>query len=197
MTLSRKLLCTILWALAGPAIAGCGSGRHDAFWDLPPELRQSETVCVFSPHARIPRTGTYAWLTDSLGSLGDPRFNSDDGNFMLQDSIQKALEAKGYTLDSPKLSDLLVGYYVAVDHPVDDETLNHRYGFGAGWTPGSGSARNYKRGTLIIDIVQNRTRRPLWRGALQANVDPELSDEVRKQRLDLAAAQLLSSFSPR
>ena len=39
---------------------------------------------------------------------------------------------------------------------------------------------------VIVDIVDARTRRSVWRGSVQARVDLELSDSLRRERVNMA-----------
>ena len=115
---------------------------------------------------------------------------------MLQDSIQRTMERKNFSLDRSDRTDLLVGYYAVAENESTDADLNAHYGIEFNWPSVKDKPRKYPKGMIIIDVIDARTRKPVYRAALQANVDFSLGDDVRRQRIDLAVNQLLASFPP-
>ena len=52
----------------------------------------------------------------------------------------------------------------------------------------------YKQGALIVDIVDARNKRLLWRGAITAGIDLNVSEELKQRRIRAAVVELLRHF---
>lgn len=136
---------------------------------------------------------TYAWLPAK-------GFNLEDVNKLLhlrvKDSIEAKLEKGGLLLveDDP---DLYVTYYTTSKDMtrINIVSMGYAYGPGWGWDPYwtgywgmgyggshavSGQVAVYKKGTLIIDIIDARTKQLIWRGTLQDSV-PDNPDKISKK----------------
>jgi hypothetical protein len=103
------------------------------------------------------------------------------------------LEDKGFATISPRKADFLVTFYTAVRRRV---VINRTgwYGWGGwGWRGGATWVNSYPEGTLVIDIIDRRSRQLVWRGvgggAFTSN-NP--SDEKVAKRV----SKILSSFPP-
>jgi hypothetical protein len=74
------------------------------------------------------------------------------------------LRAKGFASVPPREADFLVTFYTAIRRRV---VINRAgwYGWGRwGWHGGTTWVNSYPEGTLVIDIVDVRSRRLVWRG---------------------------------
>lgn len=93
--------------------------------------------------------------------------------------------------------DFLVNYAVAANSPITEADFKSAYiGDSAFELPKFelGNALKYNRGALIIDIVDAKTKKILWRGAIMAELKKDVSPEVRDRRLQLAVKSLLTHF---
>jgi hypothetical protein len=162
--------------------------------DLPEDFRESVYFSVYNPNRRIPTSGTFAWLSDGIRIYADHRLDSTRFRQLLRQSVEHTLMKKGFMPAYSGPNTLLVGCVAALEEALNDLEINNFYGFKTGWSPGGGAPQKYEKGMLILDIMDGRTGMPLYRGSVRANVDLGLPEKVRKERLDLAIAQLLSSF---
>lgn len=189
-----------IWSilLIGFLITACGStsSDEDLLRDLPPELNRTVIITHSNPDIRVPETGTFTWMPRCLQNFDDPRIARGKLKKMLQEAIENTMESKGYTYKESVPCDLIVGFFGAVESGLNDKYLNSFYGFDQDSKIGSAATNKYPKGALIMDIMEGRSGRSLWRGALQALVDFELDDDVRRQRVQLAVDQLLSRFPP-
>ena len=80
-------------------------------------------------------------------------------------SMAAELEAKGFNSTSARNADFLVTFYTAVRRRV---VINRAgwYGWGRwGWRGGATWVNSYPEGTLVIDIIDQKSRQLVWRGA--------------------------------
>lgn len=124
---------------------------------------------------------TYAWVPD----------NSLTGNTLLDGRIVNAIDTQLFSKGLRRrdhAGDVLLAAHVATR---DRATLN---GFYANWAPGTdwsgvgtmGIVSELSQGTLIVDIVDARTRKLVWRGAATSSIsnNPEKSDKKINKALE-------------
>ena len=175
-------------------LLGCVSSEPGSIGDLPPELRKTVVVSFSNPRVKIPPNSSFFLVPASRSYVEDERVDQGKLDNLLKDTIRDTLERKGFVQGLTSKSDLMVGYVIALESTMNDMDINSLYNFKTEWAPGIGRAYQYDRGMLIIDVFDGRTRRPLWRGAVQAKVDLDLNEKVRKQRLQMVVERLLANL---
>jgi hypothetical protein len=113
------------------------------------------------------------------------------------------LAAKGYQKITSGTPDFWIGYQAAIQQKVSVMTLNNYYGYGPTrglssidtWNPET-IATTYDEGTLVLDIADPKTNRPLWRGSAEGVVAEDRTPEQREQRINEAVAKILAKFPP-
>jgi hypothetical protein len=113
-------------------------------------------------------------------------------------AVSNQLSAKGLTRVEPTSSpDLLVAYHAAFDRDLQIT------GFSSGWGPyrlagRTATARTEQivTGTLVVDLVDARTRTIVWRGIASKEVDPSASGSKRDKNITRAAERLFRNYPP-
>lgn len=114
-----------------------------------------------------------------------------------------------YTLlsrDDERTADFTVRYHVVMEERLDVRAYNQRYGFGYyhyGYHyrpmfmhhPGP-APRIYRQGTLILDIVDNRSGEPIWRGISEQRLSDGMRPDDQRALLERVAKEMLSHFPP-
>lgn len=167
--------------------------------DSPPivGLRNSSVHFLVDNTRRLPTSGSFDWGFAIFRVTDLPDLNLSAVDKLIHASLEKMLTAKGF-VKTDTGADFLVGYAVASGDGIDEATLNKAYD-GVAETPPSASGNvqqphQYHRGTLIIDIVETKTKRLLWRGAIMADVDLTVSEEQKRLRCEGAVAELLKHY---
>jgi len=124
-----------------------------------------------------------------------------------EDAIRNELTAKGYVLASdPSAADFTVDFTIGSRERTDITSYPAPYGgLGWGWgRPGwwgggywgdSVDVREYREGTLSIDVFDAKSHRPVWHGWAKKELsrkDIEQSEEPIRQ----AVAAVLAKFPP-
>jgi hypothetical protein len=134
---------------------------------------------------------TWAWKPD--GSIQDPVWAK-----RCQDVLSDQLASDGLTqvrLDqSPDL-------WAAVHVRLSTETQlmpyspNWGYGWGA-WAPVDAYEVDTSVGTIIIDLVDVKSKHIVWRGRAKGAMDPTKSNEAREEKLIAILKQLFAGYPP-
>ncbi len=119
-------------------------------------------------------------------------------------SVEKELQAKGFTMETKADPDFLVTYYPVV-HERKVRTTTH-VGMGGGWGfrpfygrvgVSSSQVHHYKEGTIVIEIVDFKSNQLIWQGAaagaLTGLENPEDANEV----VPKAVRDILAKFPPK
>jgi hypothetical protein len=122
---------------------------------------------------------TYDWGPPDNLPVGDPRL--DNNPFFrdrVQGAIEKRLAAKGYERALTGEPDLLVHYHASVSQKVDVYAADSRYGYCyANCEPPQ--VMDYEQGTLVVDIVDVKTNKVVWRGWAQDVMNGVIDDQNR------------------
>jgi hypothetical protein len=136
---------------------------------------------------------TYNWAAADAFSTGDPRL---DNNTFLQDrvrsDVEKQLATRGFEKRETGAPDLLLHYHANVEQQIDLNEIERRYGYtnqNEEW-PSLADA-----GTLIIDVVDARTNRLLWRGWAEGVVEGVIDNQsFMDDTIDTAVRRILDRF---
>ena len=137
---------------------------------------------------------TWDWSAADALPTSDPRL---DNNQFFRDYFEGAVE-RGFAarrlVRASETPDLLVHYHANITRQVDVAALEREYQNcrGSGCYP---SVIDYQAGTLIVDVVDARTDRLVWRGWAQHGMDGVIDDQDRLERhVTLAVEKMLQRF---
>ena len=158
----------------------------------------------FDPQHSFARYSTYAWLDRAVGR--DLQSGVAELSPIITEVVDQELARKRFFTGVASAADFLVGYHVAVQGRIDVNSVNSYYRHGpadAPWHyPGLiGVAADpyttfFEEGTLIIDVVDARSRRLVWRGTAQAEVNRTATREEQDERVREAVRKILREFPP-
>ena len=147
---------------------------------------------------------TWYWLPAS--PTGDPRIDNDLVDTRIRRAVEQSLADRGYTKTSTGEGNFGVGYHGFIQGKIDVRTIDRYYGYGPGWGrygayyPGPVATETYvdqyDEATLILDIVDRRSRKLVWRGSTSARVRAEETPDKRDQRTRQAVDAILAKFPP-
>jgi hypothetical protein len=135
---------------------------------------------------------TFAWGPPDALPTGDPRL--DNNPFFrdhMQGAVERELAARGYRRSDGGDADLLVHYHAAVNRRIEAVGVDAKYGYSYGEP--QPQIIEYDQGTLVVDIVDARTKRVIWRGWAQESVQGIIEDQDRMDRhIDRAVRRMLA-----
>jgi hypothetical protein len=136
---------------------------------------------------------TYTWVRGT--TLQDPLNHQ-----RVVDAIETQLAQKGFIkVDSIASADVLVAYHATFDRSLQ---IN---GFSSGWgaprfggsLSGSARAEQIQTGTLVVDMVNTRTRTIMWRGIASKDIDVNAKPEKREKNINRTAEKLFKNYPPK
>ena len=155
-------------------------------------------VSTMDSTADVSSAVTFTWAPRMQEIHGDAHVDEVADKEMLENAIGNALRKKGYEYTwRAGLADLRVGYLVVMNGVLSNKEINDRYGVQPGLNLQAPDTVRYEKGTLVIDIIDVKTGRTAWRGALQGFADLEITKEVRQERLNDMVVFMLTRFPAR
>ncbi len=124
---------------------------------------------------------TYDWGPPDNLPVGDPRLdNNPFFSDYLQGAIEKQLAAKGYEHGLGGTPDLLIHYHASVNQKLDVYEVDQRYGYC--YDNCEAQIVDYEQGTLIVDIVDTKTNKVVWRGWAQDTMNGIIDNQNRLEK---------------
>ncbi|MFQ5995671.1 MAG: DUF4136 domain-containing protein [Acidiferrobacterales bacterium] len=160
----------------------------------------------YDPAADFADLTTYDWMPGPQKATGDPRLDNPLLEGRIKTAVDKQLAAQGFVKRS-SAADFYIGYHLALEKRLAVSTMNSYYGYraGWGWNYGAGTGvlgpesytYEYEQGSLILDIVKPDTRKLIWRGSAQAEVNETASSDKKQKQIDEAVRKMLAHFPPK
>jgi hypothetical protein len=126
---------------------------------------------------------TFDWGPADALPTGDARL---DGDPFFKDKVEGAIEkqmagrgfARSCVSEAP---DVRIHYHASIDRRIEVDKADRRYGH-CDRDDCRAGLLEYEAGTLVVDIVDARTNKLIWRGWAQDSVDSVLGNRDRMRR---------------
>jgi len=143
------------------------------------------------------RYRTWDWGPADTLPTGDPRL--DNNPFFkdyVQGAVEKGLAARGLGSPSSVAPDLLIHYHASINQRINVSGADTSHGYC--YEDCNQAVVEYEAGTLVVDIVDAKTNRVIWRGWAQDSVEGVLDDQDRMARkIDEAVTRMLARLPPK
>jgi hypothetical protein len=183
--------CTSLVALGALtlSLAGCATTQVQSDYD---------------PNFNFSQLSTYSWA-ERTSEGKDPAVYNNIVESRVKVAVNQALKAKGFSEVASNPS-FLVAWHGAINQEHSINTVGTEYGYGWGWYGGWGGpgmmtsttyVSTWNEGTLIIDIVDAKANKMVWRGSAQSELDEHQNDPQKMQEaLNEAVDKMMATFPP-
>lgn len=146
------------------ALAACSSVKVSSEWDK---------------NAKFKSYKTYGWIQQAPGPDEAPAARDPRLREAVIQGVDQGLASKGLTKAAPdQTPDLLVAVHGWAINKIDVSAYGYAYGpvtYGPHpmlANPGGLDVRQYREGTLLIDLVDTTTKLLVWRGTATDTFDP-------------------------
>lgn len=167
----------------------------------------------YDPSADFKRLSRYAWQEEKQPASGNVLL---DSNTLLHDRIraevEQSLAARGFKKSDVANADFLAIYRVMVEDKTRVTLIDPFYSYPYNWRYGyyhrhfyssfawsyfpEERIYEYQQGTIVIDFVNPKSKKLLWRGAVTEDIG-YYTDQVQKQRfVEQAVKSILARFPP-
>ena len=135
----------------------------------------------------------YAWVRGTV-------LNDQLNHHRIVSAVNAQLASKGLVqVQSDDNPDVFVAYHASFDRNLQIT------GFSSGWggyrfpasRTGSARAEEIVVGSLVVDVVNARTKTIVWRGAATRDIDVNASPEKRDKNINKAAEKLFKNYPPK
>ncbi len=163
----------------------------------------------YNPRTSFTAFRTYAWIDQSTDSGRHPAIHSQLVERRIYDAVERELTARGFRKATSGTPDFHIAYHVVSDTKIDVRAFEgvgaryygYPYGylgyFGYGYRGTSQQyAREYIKGTLILDVVDARSDELIWRGWMSEALDDDPKPENVRMYVDAAVSKILARFPP-
>ena len=194
---SQYLPCLVILALM-LLISGCSQQKPAVNRDIRVRAMPFTAVSTMDPMADVSSAASFTWASRMREIHSNPHEAEVFDQESLENAISNALQKKGYKYTwRAGLADLRVGYLVVMNGVLSGKEINDRFGIQPGLNLQAPDTVRYEKGTLVIDIVDMKSGRTAWRGALQGFADLRISKEDRQERFDDMVMFMLARFPAR
>jgi hypothetical protein len=193
-----KLNVLQAYALAAAALLLAGGipvARAGADASLPGLKNLSVRVLVDERNP-MPKSGTIGWGKSVFRVAAGSDIDLATVNERLHEALRAGFAQKGFVFVE-KDPDYLVSLALAAGAEIEEAELNREYGdFLQMPAAGTNAVENlaYKRGVLIVDVVDRKAKHLMWRGAIMAEIDMAWPEARKQERCDAAVGQLMPFF---
>lgn len=123
----------------------------------------------------------------------------------VRNALTTALQARGKGLVEESEADFLVAYHTSVEKRIDVDTYYQAWGMRPYWWYGpqfhtghfpTTRVREYKVGTLVVDIIEAKSKSVIWSSNAQNTLSKYLSPEEREAKIETVVNAMLAEFPP-
>lgn len=159
-------------------------------------LKNPSTRILVYEKKDMPKSGTMGWGATMFRVEPGPEVRIALVDGRLRSALKAGFTQKGFTFVE-EAPDYLISYALAAGAEIEESEMNRVYGDFL--VPPVGETNEvedltYKRGVLIVDIVERKTKKLMWRGAIQAEIDMTWPEKRKQERCDAAVGHLLRFF---
>jgi len=141
------------------------------------------TMKVYSDFDRdlsVKNYSTFGWTNDEkLEAKNNPLYYNELNDKRIKNDIGEQLKKYGYQLDSGS-PQLKIHYHIVLE---DRTAINPEpFGsYGRDWVDRNVNVREFREGTLIIDLMDAKTNNLVWRGWAVNFLDEDSPDQLENQ----------------
>lgn len=159
-------------------------------------VNRPTTVQVRYETQAIPVGALFGWLPGLTGMYQDDRLNHTNMDQLLKKGIVSALIEKGYRFtENASGADYTVAYTAALESALSDDEVLQTFGVQPGLVVRKNSTQNVEKGTLVIDVTNQKTGRMHWRSSGQALAKLEqMPEQQRQQRINQFIKMMMSDL---
>jgi len=131
---------------------------------------------------------TYEWMDIPEGVEIDRSVRA-----RVKNAVDKQLETKGFLMNSEE-PDFRIAMHTGTEEKVT--YTDWGYSYGSHWYGPAYTKFKYQEGTLLLDFIDARSKKLIWRGEAKGLVEDTISPEKLETLVNDAVQQILKNFPP-
>jgi hypothetical protein len=153
----------------------------------------------YNKYTNFARLRTYDWLPFAANNENRKNEKIDNINLTrIRTAVSNQLESKGLEVSSEH-PDFLIAVYLKTKERLS--VINYGgpyvypyYGYGPYW--GTSRIVQYEEGTLLLDFIDPKSKKLIWRGSAKSDLDSVSTPEKREKMIYEAVQKILANFPP-
>ncbi len=126
---------------------------------------------------------TYSWHPESEQVYLSRKYDETVVTDLVRDAIQEQLSSKGYQLKQGGVGDVVVGFGLAEESELNDESIFDAIKLSTGVPFYDGEGKVAEKGSLYIAFFVPESEVVLWQALAQSGIQPDLDPSESKQRI--------------
>ncbi|WP_060981201.1 DUF4136 domain-containing protein [Vibrio splendidus] len=126
---------------------------------------------------------TYSWHPESEQVYLSRKYDETVVTDLVRDAIQEQLSSKGYQLKQGGVGDVVVGFGLAEESELNDESIFDAIKLSTGVPFYDGEGKVAEKGSLYIAFFVPESEVVLWQALAQSGIQPDLEPSESKQRI--------------
>ncbi|MCK8074598.1 DUF4136 domain-containing protein [Vibrio sp. 1CM2L] len=126
---------------------------------------------------------TYSWYPESEKVYLSQKYDETVVTDLVRDSIQEQLSSKGYQLKQDGVGDVVVGFGLAEESELNDESIFDAIKLSTGVPFYDGEGKVAEKGSLYIAFFVPNSEVVQWQALAQSGIQPDLEPSESKQRI--------------
>ena len=186
-----KAIITVAIIISAIVFTGCNQTEK-----VPETISDMVIGTTYDPNANFQDSATYAFLRD------EPEKESLQPEVIsivkrVRQALENELNTKRYSISKCEKSVYIVDYHIVAEQSIQilatrTETTDKE------WLSIIGIPANFIKGSIVVDVIEVKTLKPIWRGLCNANVVSfEVSEKEKDKRVKYAVRQMLKTFPPK
>ncbi|GAA5216231.1 DUF4136 domain-containing protein [Corallincola platygyrae] len=143
---------------------------------------------------------TYAWLEQPPEAAQTTSLHA----VRVKEAVDEELNRRGMQVVDAESADVLVAYHLVVDTKYNVDNYYNQWGY-RGYhrsrTTGFGMSttsrvREYKVGTILVDLIDPKQKQVIWRGSVSSRLKKNVTPEERDVLIRQSVADLMAPYPP-
>jgi len=141
----------------------------------------------------------FAWYPNRTAAQTEKRRRFPDQFAAADRALEMRLMERGFQKAPREVADFLVLFQLSLERRFDTRTVNEPYRMhGSEWEVNRVVTREetfeYKRGTVVVDVLDARSRRLVWRGSSSDAL--ELDQVPSAEHVEKRVSEIVAKFPP-
>lgn len=160
-----------------------------------------KTVTKYQPKYQFETIKSYS-MYERNSSFSELQNLADSTRNQIELALEKALDKRGLNYKSIDKADIIVGYYLVGSNHVEFRKYNKGTRYCATCLRFVGdqenhqrmSAKQSQRGSLIVDLIDPKNKRTIWRSSAKVDIEAKDSSLERQDKISQAVVAMLSEI---
>ena len=115
-------------------------------------------------------------------------------------AVNAQMQTKGLSMTSDN-PDIFIAEHLGTKNKINVRDWGYGYSsyggyWGGHWGSGGVSVYEYEEGSLILDFVEAKSKKMIWRGVAKAELDDQATPQEREKLVREAVQKILENFPP-